>query len=94
MKFKPGQEVTPKIRASEWVTTIECMPIPEFGKIYTVSGYPLHNYPEFLTLEELEGFYYWEENFEAMVTVEQIEHDLVEVLQFQNEKEYDNNQRY
>jgi hypothetical protein len=60
------------------------MPIPEFGKIYTVSGYPLENYPEFLQVEELGEFYYWEENFEALVPAEQIAADLGELIGMEN----------
>jgi hypothetical protein len=74
MRFKPGQEVTPTKKASEWVTTIECMPIPDFD------SYPLPNYPEFMTLAEIPGFYYWEENFEPLVPTEKVERDLEEVI--------------
>jgi len=82
MRFKPGQEVTPVKKASEWVNlTGTPMPFPDFGQIYTVWGYPNPQYPEMVKLEEIEGnFLYFEGNFEPLVPVEKLEKDLSEVL--------------
>jgi len=79
MKFKPGQEVTPKIRYSEWNNLLDTpsMIFPQFGKIYTVEGYPHPQFDEMLKLEEIEGnFLYWEERFEAVVPAEKIAEDI------------------
>jgi hypothetical protein len=83
MKFKPGQEVTPKIKAGEWATLLDTpnMPFPEFGKVYTVFGYPNPQFPEMLKLEEIKGnFLYWEDRFEALVPAEKMVDDLEEVV--------------
>jgi len=87
MKFKPGQEVTPKIRSGQWKNLLGTpMPLPEFGKVYTVEGYPNSKYPEMMALEEINGKYlYWEEKFEPLVPVEKLEEDLSEVVEFEDE---------
>jgi len=82
MKFKPGQEVTSKIKSNQWKNLLgRPMPLPKFGKIYTVKGYPNKKYPEMMALEEIDGRYlYWENNFEPLVPVEKLEKDLKEVI--------------
>ena len=83
MKFKPGQEITPKIQNHEWVNLLDTpgMPFPEFGKIYTVYGYPMAEYPEMVKLDQIKGnFLYWEQNFESVVPVEKIADDLEECV--------------
>lgn len=81
MRFKPGQEVTPNIKNEEWkVIQGFFMPFPEFGKIYTVSGYPMPHFPEMITLEEFgDKFVYFEDRFEPLVPTEKIAEDLENV---------------
>jgi hypothetical protein len=89
MKFKPGQEVTPNKKAEEWAIIMGLiMPIPEFGKVYTIHGYPLEAFPEMVELEEFAGlgrFVYHENNFEPLVPMEKIELDLKEVVDLEDE---------
>lgn len=83
MKFKVGQEVTPNKKSDQWTVFVgpPKMPIPEFGKIYTVRGYPLPELPEMLELEEIPGNYlYHEECFEPLVPSAEIEMQLEEVI--------------
>jgi len=84
MKFKPGQEVTPKIKAEQWMQIMGdvAMPIPAFGKVYTVEGYPAIAFPDMMSLVEIPGQYlYWEQNFEALVPQERVEQDLEEIIE-------------
>lgn len=83
MKFKIGQEITPKIKSDQWdiVSDHTQMPMPEYGKVYTVRSYPLPKYPEMLVLCEMPGdCLYLEDNFEAVVENNQLQEDLHEVL--------------
>ena len=82
MRFKTGQEITPNKKASEWVNlTGTLMPFPDFGKIYTVKGYPNGKYPEMLALEEIPGnFLYYEGCFEPVLLVEELTEALEQVI--------------
>ncbi len=56
------------------------LPIPEFGKVYIVDGYPDDNFPEMLTLEEFgPKCLYLETSFEPLVPTEKIAEDLENV---------------
>lgn len=89
MKFKIGQEVTPVKRHFN-VIFGEMGPgdLPEFGKIYTVAGYPLAGKeyaPEYhqgmLQLEEKPPTkVYHESCFEAVLPAEAIEEALEQVI--------------
>jgi hypothetical protein len=87
MRFKPGQEITPTIKSEQWsIFYGGPMPIPEFGKVYTVLGYPDDELPEMVSIEELgERFVYWEQNFEPLVPIEKLEEDLQEVVYMEDE---------
>ncbi len=92
MRFKIGQEVTPV--KTEWNVVygkMETGDYPEFGKIYTVAGYPLHgkdHVPEYhqgmmQLAEKPDNKVYHESSFEAMVPSEQLSKDLEEVLKLE-----------
>ncbi len=82
MKLKIGQEVTPTIKSDQWhIFYGGPMPIPEFGKVYKVSGYPDQEMPEMVALEEFgDAFVYWDQNFEPLVPTKRLEKDLSEVI--------------
>jgi hypothetical protein len=88
MKFRIGQEVTPTKRHFEVVFgKMEEGDMPEFGKIYTVAGYPLESdtrYPlsawGMMQLEERKpNKLYHERHFEAVLPAEAIEEALENV---------------
>lgn len=89
MKFKIGQEVTPTKRQFEVVYgTMEAGDMPEFGKIYTVAGYPLAGkdyVPEYhqgmmQLAEKNPNKVYHESAFEAVLPAEAIEEALEQVV--------------
>jgi len=89
MKFKIGQEVTPTKRHFDVVFgAMQPIDIPEFGKIYTVAGYPLSEkdyVPEYLQrmmqLEEKSPTKVYHENFfEAVLPAEAIEEALEQTV--------------
>lgn len=88
-KFKIGQEVTPTKR--EWDVVFGKMDagdMPEFGKIYTVAGYPIDGHDAFpkdfwgmMQLEEKPpSKVYHERHFEAVLPVEAIEEALEQTV--------------
>ena len=92
MKFKIGQEVTPV--KTEWNVVYGKMQpgdYPEFGKVYTVAGYPLHGnpyVPEYhqgmmQLAEKPVNKVYHESSFEALVPSEQLSEDLKEVMKLE-----------
>lgn len=81
MKFKIGQEVTPTKRHFDVVFgKMEEGDMPQFGKIYTVAGYPLDGaenvHPDMWGMMQLEEKnptkVYHERNFEAVLPAEAI----------------------
>lgn len=89
MKFKIGQEVTPTKR--DWDVVfgkMEAVDLPEFGKIYTVAGYPIDGHEAFpkkfwgmIQLEEKPpSKLYHERHFEAVLPAEAIAEALEEVI--------------
>lgn len=94
MRFKIGQEVTPTKRHDCWEVVygkMEPSDMPEFGKIYTVVGYPFEGndkiHPSFWGMMQLEekpaSKRYHERHFEALVPSEQLSKDLEEVLKLE-----------
>ncbi len=88
MKFKIGQHVTPVKK--DWNVIFGQMDagdLPEFGKIYTVAGYPLHGNtdfpPQFWNMIQLEEKHpnkvYMDCFFEALISDEELEEQLNEV---------------
>lgn len=77
MKFSRGQEIT--LREDCDLTILDVFPV--FGKVYTVSGYPMQGHPcfqDWLSLEELDPkSVFDEEMFEPLVSDEQLEDDLM-----------------
>ena len=89
MKFRIGQEVTPTKRHFDVVFgEFEQGDMPEFGKIYTVAGYPLESdtrYPlclwGMMQLEEKPATkVYHERHFEAVLPAEAIEEALEQTV--------------
>ena len=88
MRFKIGQEVTPTKRNFE-VVFGEMGPqdLPEFGKVYKVSGYPLAdrpNVPErfrnMMSLEEKPQNKIFDDiHFEPLISDEKLEADIKEL---------------
>jgi len=87
MRFKLGQEITPKkekfnIAFGEPISDDK---MPKFGKVYTVQLYPFGDSPfhpkhKYLLLAELPFALFNEDSFEALVTSDQLEYDLMEVF--------------
>lgn len=86
MKFKSGQDITPK--KDKW-TIVFGKPLaesetPRFGKVYGVAMYPFGDDPchlkhKYLLLTELPNALFNEDSFEPVITSEQLEDDLWEV---------------
>jgi hypothetical protein len=89
MKFRIGQEITPTKRHFDVVFgKMEDGDMPEFGKIYTVAGYPIDGHDAFpkdfwgmMQLEEKHpSKVYHERHFEAVLPAEAIEEALENVV--------------
>lgn len=89
MKFKIGQEVTPVKRKWDVIFgKMEPGDLPEFGKIYTVAGYPLHGnidvpkelWGMMLLEEKPDSKVYHEQHFEAVLPVEAIQEAMEQVV--------------
>ena len=88
MRFKIGQEVTPNKKEFNVVLgNMGPEDMPQYGKVYTVAGYPLHGRtgvaPEHFGMMQLEEMkpkmLYHEDCFEALVSDEKLEADIKEL---------------
>lgn len=86
MKFKLGQEITP--RRDKWNVVFPGLnpaQIPVFGMIYTVKLYPFADRPDYfkhkyLLLAEIDTGLFNEDSFEPLVSSDQLEEDLNEIF--------------
>lgn len=84
MMFKHGQQITPVKKNWLILTGPPTIPLPEFGKIYTVREYPDKRYPEFLSLNEFPmTVTYKEAGFAPLVDDKVLEEDLKGVIEFE-----------
>lgn len=83
MRFKPGQEITPKQNKWEIIFggPIPVGQTPKFGHVYTVELYPFrasHPKEKYLLLTEINTALFNEDSFEPLVTTQRLEDDLME----------------